>query len=263
MSAGPVTQWIAAAALLAAMAYVTAVARLRWRGDRWPAGRDASFLAGTAAVIVAVTGPLPGGPFPAHMVAHVLLGMGAPLCLVLARPVTLTLRALRPGWTRRGLLRVLDSAPAAMLLFPPIAAVLDVGGLWLLYRTRLFTISQSRPWLDGLVHLHVLAAGLLFTAAICQLEPVRHRYGLTLRAATLVLVGAAHGVLAKTLWVTAPPGARAPVADVQRGAEIMYYGGDIVAIALTAVIALRWYTAAGRIRDRENRHANLHHHPAA
>jgi putative membrane protein len=119
---------------------------------------------------------------------------------------------------RRGLLQVVGSPPAAVLLFPPVAALLDAGGLWL-YRTRLFADSQSVPWLDGLVHVHVLAAGLLFTAAICQLEPVRHRYGITVRAAVLVLVGAAHDMLAKTLWASAPPGVHASAADMQRGAE--------------------------------------------
>jgi putative membrane protein len=101
--------------------------------------------------------------------------------------------------------------------------------------------------------VHVLAAGLLFTAAICQLEPTRHRYSLVLRGTTLVGASAAHAVLAKTLWGTPPPGTGFAAGDLQAGAELMYYGGDVVEIGLALVIALRWYAATGRKRLHERK----------
>jgi putative membrane protein len=131
------------------------------------------------------------------------------------------------------------------LTFPPLAAVLDVGGLWILYRTPLFAATHARPWLHAAVHLHVLLAGVLFTAAICQVEPLRHRYSLLLRGATLVLAGAAHAILAKSLWVSPPPGLTA-APDLRTGAEVMYYGGDVAEIALAVTIAVTWYAAGGR-----------------
>jgi putative membrane protein len=108
----------------------------------------------------------------------------------------------------------------------PVAALLDVGGLWLLYRSRLFAAAEDRPGLHAVEHLHVLAAGILFTTAICQVEPLRHRYGMPLRCATLVVAGAAHEVLAKVLWAGAPPGTAFPPADLYSGAQLMFYGGD-------------------------------------
>lgn len=218
---------LALAVILAATGYLAAA-----RAHRWPRRREVAFTAGALVVVVALLVPVRTAT--AHMAQHVAVGMAGPLLLVLGRPVTLALRRPRG---RHALLRVLRSWPATVLVFPPVAALLDVGGLWLLYRTPLVT-RVHEPW----VQVHVLAAGALFAAAICQVEPVRHRYGLALRAATLVAAGAAHGVLAKTLYASDPA--------LQPGAVVMYYGGDVVDIVLAGVICLQWYRRQSRSRAR-------------
>ncbi|MEV6549611.1 cytochrome c oxidase assembly protein [Streptomyces sp. NPDC051597] len=233
-------------ALVAAAGYLLAARRLRRRGDAWPWARDASFTAGQAGLVLAALVTPPGGEFTAHMVQHLVIGMVAPLLLVLGRPVTLVLRAVPAGAVRRGLRGVVRSRPLGLLFLPPVAAVLDVGGLWLLYRTALFSRLHDHPWLHAAVSVHVLAAGLLFTFAVCRLDPVRHRHGLPLRAATLVAAATAHAVLAKTLYGASPPGTAFSGHDLARAAETMYYGGDLVEIALAVVLARQWYTAAGR-----------------
>jgi putative membrane protein len=186
------------------------------------------------------------------MVQHLLLGMLAPVLLVLARPVTLLLRAL-PAAARRRLKPVLASRPAAVLVFPPVAAVLEAGSLWLLYRTGLYAASGREPLLHAFVHLHVFLTGVLFTAAVCRLDPLRHRAGLGVRAGALIGAAAAHAVLAKTLYATAPPGALLAVADRQAGAQLMYYGGDVVELGLALIVALQWYAARGRAEQRSRR----------
>jgi putative membrane protein len=231
-------------ALAAFGAYEVGAWRLRDRGDRWPPARDAVFGCGIAAAI------FPAAPgFTGHVLQHVVAGMLAPLLLVLARPVTLLLRAAPAA--RRRLKPVLRSRVVAVLTCPPVAAVLDAGGLWLLYRTGLFAAAARDPVLHVLVHVHVFAAGLLFTASVCALEPVRHRYGLLPRAAALVGAAAAHAVLAKTLYLSAPPDTA--FADRQEGAELMYYGGDVVELGLAVVVALTWYAARGRAAARVRR----------
>jgi putative membrane protein len=227
--------------------YAAGVLRLRRRGDAWSPWRFLSFGAGACGLAAGLAAPLPGGEFTAHMLQHLIVGMYAPLLLVLGRPITLALRALRPG-PRRVLLSVARSRPAAVLVFPPVAAALDVGGLWILYRTPLFAATHEHAWPHLLVHLHVFAAGLLFSVAICQVEPLRHRYSLAVRGGTLVVAGTAHAVLAKSLWVAPPPHFTAP--DLHTGAEVMYYGGDLAEIALAAVVALAWYAAGGRALRR-------------
>ncbi|MFJ8311504.1 MULTISPECIES: cytochrome c oxidase assembly protein [unclassified Streptomyces] len=249
-------------ALCGAVAYLLATARLRRRGDRWPAVRDLSFGAGAAALVTAALVPLPGGPFTAHMAQHLATGMAAPLLLVLARPVTLALRSLPPG-PRRRLLAAVRSRPAGVLVLPPVAALLDAGGLWLLYRTPLFAAAHERPWLAALVHAHVFATGLLFSAAVCGLDPLRRRHGVVPRAAALVAAGGAHAVLARTLYASGPPGTHYAPADLAAAAESMYYGGDLVEIVLAAAVAAQWYAAGGRRLARESRRRTPRREPPA
>lgn len=237
---------MALAALMVAVIYVLAAGRLRRRGDLWPRWRDASFTAGSIATAWAAVGRPPGGPFTGHMIQHLVLGMGGPLLLIVARPLTLALRALPPGLVRRALPALMRFAPARWLVFPPLAALLNVGGLWLLYRTELFAAMADQPWLHGVVHAHVLAAGLLFTFAVCQLDPVRHRWGVVVRGAALLAAGAAHGVLAKILYAQPPPGTGFTNADLHKGAQLMYYGGDAVGAALALVLGMGWYAKRAR-----------------
>jgi|SRR5690606_4400105 len=233
--------------VLAAAAYLRAAASLRRRGDTWPRRRDVAFAAGGFAFLAALLVPVPGGPFTAHMAQHVVLAMAAPLLLVLGRPVTLMLR-VAPSSVRRGVLAVAHSRAAVVLLFPPLAAVLDVGGLWLLYRTSLASATHHDEWLRSAVQLHVVLAGLLFTFVVCQLDPVRRRWNVVWRGLTLLGAGAAHAILAKTLYAWPPPGTNFTAADVQGGAQIMYYGGDLVELALAAALARQWYVRSGRAR---------------
>lgn len=250
--AGAGGRLLATAVVLAAVAaYLAGATRLRGRGDAWPRHRDLSFAAGGALIAVAAGGTPPGGPFTVHMLQHLLAGMAAPVLLVPARPLTLALRALRPGGPpRRALLAAARSAPARWLTFPPVAAVLDMGGLWLMYRTPLLAAAHRHPALHALLHVHIVAAGLLFTFAVCQLDPVRHRRGLPLRAVTLLLAGAAHAALAKSLYAAPPPGTAYGLSDLRTAARLMYYGGDLVELALAAVLAASWYARAARAAGR-------------
>ncbi|GAB2680100.1 cytochrome c oxidase assembly protein [Nocardia goodfellowii] len=235
-------------------AYLAAVWRLRSRGDHWSWWRSAAALSCGVLLLITVLAPLPGAPFTRHMIQHLVVGMVAPLTLVLARPVTLALRALRQP-VRAALLEVVRSRVVAVVMCPPVAALLDIGGLWLLYRTGMFAAVHDRPGPHALVFVHVFASGTLFSTAVTQLEPVRHRYSLVLRATTLVAAAAGHGVLAKTLYAAGPPGTSFAASDLQLGAQIMYYGGDVVELALAAVVAGQWYLATGRAQRHARRRA--------
>lgn len=100
----------------------------------WSIWRTVSFLAGIGLLIPAMVPqllPLPAGSFAAHMSQHLLVGMYAPLGMVLGAPVTLVLRSVpsRQGKTIGCLLR---STPMAILAHPLSALVLSLGGLYLL-----------------------------------------------------------------------------------------------------------------------------------
>jgi putative membrane protein len=226
---------LAAVVLALALAYLGPALRLL-AGGRWDVGRTACWAAGVAAALAALLVAPAGADPVAHMTGHLLLGMLAPLLLVLADPVGLALRAL-PVRRARTLVALLRTRPVRVLTHPVTAAVLDVGGLWLLYRTPLMAASMTSPALHVVVSLHVLAAGCLFTHAVVGHDPTPGRASRPTRAVALVGALAAHGILAKVLWRDAATAAE------QAGALIMYYGGDVVDVALVVLLCREWYRA--------------------
>jgi putative membrane protein len=100
-----------------------------------------------------------------------------------------------------------------------------------------------------MVQVHVLDAGYLFTAAIIGVDPVSHRPGRRVRTAVLIAFLAAHGILAKHLYAVPPAGVNS--ADAHAGAELMYYGGDLLDLFVITVFCLQWYTATDPHRRAE------------
>lgn len=248
-AAGPPLLAVVAVLALAAgaVAYAAALRASRARSP-WPVGRTLCWYAGLACAGAATAGPLADAArtgFTAHMAGHVLLGMLAPLLLVLAAPVTLLLRALPPARARR-VVAVLRSPVARWAGHPAVAAALDVGGLWVLYTTGLFHLVHASAPVALVVHAHVLLAGWLLTASLVGPDPHPHRASIRVRAAVLVVFVAAHSVLAK--WLYAHPPAGVAAADARAGAQLMYYAGDAVDVALMVLVAAGWY-AASRPRD--------------
>jgi putative membrane protein len=133
------------------------------------------------------------------------------------------------------------------------AAVLDAGGLWVLYRTGLYPRMGEHAWLHLVVSGHTLAAGYLLTAAVIGTDPAPHRPGLRVRALVLVAFVAAHDILAKQLYAHPPAGVAAPQA--QAGAQLMYYGGDLLDLLLITIFCWQWYTAAAPEISRPHRRA--------
>ena len=227
---------------LAAGGYALAL----WSGRRrspWPAGRAAMFYLGLAGAGVALMGPVARAgheSFTMHMVGHVLLGMAAPLLLVLSAPIGVALRGL-PVRHARGLSRVLRRPLVRVVTHPVVAGVLNAGGLWLLYTTPLFHRMHESVLVHAVVHAHIFLAGYVFTASVVGVDPDPHRASFRLRAAVLIVFIAAHSVLAKWLYAYPPAGVRA--ADARSGAQLMYYGGDLVDVALIVLLFLGHYRA--------------------
>ncbi|WP_181034668.1 cytochrome c oxidase assembly protein [Arthrobacter sp. 08Y14] len=232
--------------LVPAAAAVTAywAGALSSRSRPWPWYRAVLFTAGAAAVLATVLDPLATrshANFAVLGIAHLLAGMLGPALLVLSRPVSLALRSLDVVPARR-LSRMLRSRPVRFLTFPVTAAVLNIGGMVLMFRTGLFTAMQESAPIHWLVTFHLVAAGYLYTASLVSRDPMPHRAGFRLRAAVLILSAAAHNILVKTLYADPPPGVMP--ADGQAGALILYYGGGMVEIALMFLLCRQWYLSA-------------------
>jgi putative membrane protein len=238
-------------AVVALGLYVGGVLKERRRGRVWPVERTVLWTAGVTIAAASVLWPAPpvagGSGFVPHMWRHLLVGMMAPLLMVLAAPVTLALRALSVVPARR-LSRLLRSFPARVLTFPVVAAVLNVGGVWLLYASPLYSAMEGSVLIQLAVHAHFLLAGYLFTASLIGVDPAPHRRGVGERAAVLIAALAAHGILAKLLFASPPPGVSAAEAEV--GSMLMFYGGDLIDATLIALLCLEWYrrTAPNRLQ---------------
>lgn len=228
-------------AAAAAAAYWAGTLSSRSRG--WPVYRALLFTAGVGAVLATVLNPLAARShedFAVLGVAHVLAGMLGPLLLVLSRPVSLALRTLDVVPARR-LARVLRSRLLRVLTFPLTAAVLNVGGMVVMFRTGVFAAMQDSQPVHWLVTFHLAAAGYLYTAVLVGRDPMPHRAGFGFRAAVLIGAAAAHNILAKTLYADPPPGVTQAAGEA--GALVLYYGGGAVELALVFLLCRQWYVS--------------------
>ena len=146
---------------------------------------------------------------------------------------------------------LLGTRPLKCLTEPVVAAVLSVGGLWVIYGTPVYALSQFYGWVHLLVHAHLLVTGYLLTTALVGRDPMPHRRSHGHRAVVLVAVLAAHAILAT--WLYAVPPAGVSVERAEAGAMIMYYGGDALSLVLVVWLCADWYR---RRRRAEARHTS-------
>jgi putative membrane protein len=226
-SAGPILVF-AAARLAVAVVALLAVAYelLSLRFSRW---RGAAFTAGCTALAAGLA--LPVTTFADHMAQHVLIGMVAPIGLVLGAPVTLLLQVL-PVRAARRLTHRLRSRPARFLTHPVTALALTVGSLAMLYLTPLYARAGHHPAL----HAHFVLSGFLFAWVVAGADPAPHRPSVTARLVVLGVAIAAHATLAQLLYAGAYVQIPATAADRQAGATIMYYGGDLAELVLAFAV---------------------------
>ncbi|AFS70406.1 cytochrome c oxidase assembly protein [Exiguobacterium antarcticum] len=213
------------------------------RYQKWPMYRAVFWISGIFVGAVAVVGPLAEfahHSFPGHMLGHLLLGMLAPLLLVCAKPMTLLLRTLSVPVARR-VTRFLNSRPLRLLTNPATAALLNIGGLYLLYMTPLYPMMHDSLALYVLIHLHVFGAGYLFTISMIYMDVTPHRFSYWYRAIVLVLALAGHKVLSKYIYAYPPGGVIR--SEAEAGARLMYYGGDLVDLVLIIILCYHWYRA--------------------
>ncbi|GIH97694.1 cytochrome c oxidase assembly protein [Planobispora siamensis] len=247
--AGPDAPTMIAVALPAA-GYLLLAARRRAAGRPWSHRRSASFLTGCALLALALGHVLPfgEGDFRGHMLQHLLIGMLAPLALVLAAPLTLVLGALPPRWDRQ-LGRVLRSRTARLLAHPVTGLLLTLGGLVALYGTPLYALAAADPWVHRLVHAHFLISGCLFAWAIAGPDPAPHRPSVPFRLVVLGAAVAGHAVVSQLMYAGILPVPGVPADQRRGGAELMYYGGDIAELLLALALLVTWRPPA-RARKR-------------
>lgn len=224
--------------------YWTAAAVSNRRHRIWPAHRYVCWIAGLTCIGLSLAGPLARlapANFPVHMLGHLLLGMLGPLLIAFSAPLTLLLRSIPVPFARR-ISRLLRSKPVHFIAHPLVATLLNIGGLWTLYTTGLFTAMHQNLILHIAVHFHVFAAGYLFTVSLIYVDVVPHRRSFRIRAFILIIAMAGHGILSKYLYAHPPEGV--PSEQAKLGGMMMYYGGDAVDLVLVLWLCMQWYRSS-------------------
>ncbi|PPA70995.1 cytochrome c oxidase assembly protein [Jeotgalibacillus proteolyticus] len=223
--------------------YLFAVIWSNRKHRKWPLYRSVFWVAGVVFAAAAVTGPiatLAHTDFTAHMLGHLLLGMLAPLLLVLSAPVTLLLRTLNVQ-TARKVTKVLQLRIFSFFTDPAVASILNIGGLWVLYTTNLYHAMHDSMLLHSLIHFHVFAAGYLFTISLIYIDPTPHRRSYVYRMIVFIFALAGHGILSKYIYANPPAGV--PSSQAESGGMLMYYGGDAIDIMIIIILCYQWYKA--------------------
>ncbi|MBK6266590.1 cytochrome c oxidase assembly protein [Marivirga sp. S37H4] len=176
-----------------------------------------------------------------HMVQHLLMAMYAPVFLVLGAPSTLLLQIL-PAPIARRLTSILKSSFFRMISHPVTAMLLNIGGMYLLYLSPLYNQMHHQPFLHHLVHLHFLLAGYLFTWSMIGIDPGGHKVSFRLRLSVLFISIAAHAFLSKAMYAyTWPKQSIHSDQQIQEGARLMYYWGDLSELILLIIFFSMWY----------------------
>ncbi|HCT79183.1 MAG TPA: cytochrome c oxidase assembly protein [Micromonosporaceae bacterium] len=260
--------WLAVGLVAAAALYLYGTHRLRLRGDHWPVARTIAFVGlglGTIALVtISGFGAYDTTMISVHMVQHMALSMIAPIFLALGAPVTLALRTLT-GRPRKTLLAMLHSRVAKVLAFPLVSFGIFVANPFVIYFSSLYELTLRNELLHELMHTHFIATGCLFFWPLLGRDPLPGRWPYPARALLMVLSVPFHTVLgltvmqSKTLlggdwypslklpWVD-------PVADQVTAGGVLWAGGELISVAMLAVLVAQWIKQSRREAARIDRH---------
>ena len=197
--------------LLLTALYVKGVLVLSKRGDKWPVGRTVAFALGVAGVDFATSGGLgvyAHFAFSYHMVAHMVLGMIAPIGFVLSAPITLALRTLPQGRTdtergiRGTLIALIHYRYTTIMTNPIVALAIFDGSLFALYLTPLFGSLMKSHSGHLFMDLHFLLAGYLFFYVIIGIDPNPRKIPHIVRIIILFAAMSIHAFFSITLLST-------------------------------------------------------------
>ena len=257
--------------------YISAVVRLARRGVKWPVGRTIAFALGISAIDFATSGGLGVYAifsFSHHMMAHMVLGMIAPIGIVLGAPITLALRALPSGRDDqerglRGLLvKALSSKAVVIFSHPIIALAIFDGSLFVLYFTSIFDSLMGSHIGHLLMSLHFLLAGILFFHVIIGIDPRPRQYPHIFRIVILFAAMSIHAFFSISLLSSttligvdyyqslATPWVSDLLADQRIGASIGWVMGEIPILLSLVATFLQWIRSDEREARRIDRASN-------
>jgi len=284
---GPPTAWTLATfwrfdffigllAIVAALAYLIGVRRLKARGDTWPAGRTLAWATGCILLVLVVCSGVRSygsAMFSVHMAEHMALNMFVPVLLVLGAPATLALRTLPaaraggPPGPREWILKVLHSKVTAFLSNPVIALVIFVLSLYIVYFSPIFGTFARYHWGHVLLTLHFLIVGYLFFWVIIGIDPGPRRIPYLARIGLLFAVMPFHAFFGIALMTMSTvigdkfygqldlPWISDRLDDQWLGGAIAWGISEIPVLIVVVAIVAQWAKSDNRAGRRADRHA--------
>jgi putative membrane protein len=232
-----------------------------------PPFRIACFLAGMAALAVAVASPIArydADLFSVHMVQHVLILFVAAPLLLMGAPITLALRVASPRVRKGVLLPVLHSRVARAVSWPVATWLLLAAVMWVSHFSALFNGALENSWLHRFEHGLYLASALLFwwTALGADPSPWRMNHPMRLLYVFLQMpqnsflavsiANATHVIFPHYASVTRTWGP-SPLADQEWAGYIMWVVGDLGFLVVLAFLAYGWVQHEDRAAKRGDR----------
>ena len=210
--------------------------------------------------------------FSAHMTLHMTISMVAPILLVLAAPVTLALRALKPRpdktlGPREMVLGLVHSRFLRVLANPIVAAALFFGSLVVFYYSPLFELALRTHTGHVLMVTHFLLTGYLFAWVLIGVDPGPPKWSPSLRLLVLFATISFHAffgvalttgttLLAPSFFEQLRPAVARPTCSstsTTRGA-VAWGIGELPTLLLALLVAAAWVrtdAAETRRRDRQ------------
>lgn len=254
--------------------YIKGVVTLSRRGDKWPVGRTVAFALGISAIDYATSGGLgvyAKFSFEYHMLAHMVLGMVAPIGIVLGAPITLALRTLPQGRTsdergvRGTLIALLHSKPAGIFTNPVVILAFFDGSLFALYMTPLFGNMMPSHLGHLVMNVHFLLAGILFFHVIIGIDPNPRKVPHIVRIVILFAAMSIHAFFAIALISTSTlldqgyfaslqtPWNLDLLADQHAGGSIAWALGEIPILLALVATFIQWMRDDSRETKRIDR----------
>jgi putative copper resistance protein D len=237
--------------------YLRALGRLRPKP--WPKWRTRSFLAGLAALAIALLSPVDvysGYLLSVHMAQHLLLTMVAPPLLLFGAPLILILRTAR-GSDRDFMVKVLRGRTVKILSKPVLGWVLFVGTLWATHLPAFYNATLHNLGLHVAEHIAYLTTALMFWRPMIGADPGPGRLSYPARLLFLFLsmpqmaflglaIYMADRVLYSAYIIPSALHGTTALADQHLAGALMWASGMLFMVPAMALVLIDWLRAEDR-----------------
>lgn len=261
------------ASLVAIALYLLGVQRLHAAGTAWKRSRTIAWVCGCATIIFATStgiGRYAQAQFSIHMVSHMILGMLAPVLLVLGAPITMLLRNLpsagrgRPSGLRELVVRLVHSPISRFVTNPFFVLFLFVGSFYAVYFTGLFDWFATDHLGHLVMNLHFLLVGYLYYWVIIGNDPAPRQLSYLVKLGVLFAAMPFHAFFGVTLMNGKAirgenyyrsldlPWVHDLLADQHIGGGIAWGGGEFPLLIVVIALMTQW----ANNDERRSRHAD-------